>query len=265
MLISYFEDPLWQAVAQAVIAILFALAVVWLARRQQVHLERETVVAMARGLVQVVLVGSVLVLLFQGPLWLGVPVLLGMMGVAGWTAAQRVRQIPGALQVAVWSIVLGAGLVILLMTLLGGIEPKLEAVIPIGSMLIASSMNTCAQALERLRAEIEAHRGQVEAGLALGAAPKQAVEPYVQAAVQASMIPRIDSLRSLGIVWIPGLMAGMILAGSDPIYASVYQFVVIVMLYAGSALTAIASTLLIRRYLFSQAEQLALRGAESAA
>ena len=119
MLISYIEDPLLQVIAQAVVAILLVLAVMWLARRQQVHLERETVIALVRGLVQVVLVGSVLVLLFQGPLWLGIPVLLGMMGVAGWTAAQRVRQIPGALQVAVWSIMLGAGLVILLMALLG--------------------------------------------------------------------------------------------------------------------------------------------------
>jgi putative ABC transport system permease protein len=264
MLTSYIKDPLWQAIAQAAIAILFALAVVGLARRQKVHLERETVIALGRGLAQVVLVGSVLVLLFRGPLWLGVPVLLGMMGVAGWTAAQRVRQIPGALHAAVWSIGLGAGLVTVLMTLLGGIEPQLEVLIPIGSMLIANAMNTCAQALERLRAEIEAHTGQVEAALALGAAPKQTIEPYVQAAVQASMIPRIDSLRSLGIVWIPGVMAGMILAGSDPIYASVYQFMVIAIIYAGSALTAIASTLLIRRYLFSHAEQLVLRRAEPA-
>lgn len=259
MLVSYFEDPLWQAGVQAVIAIVFTLGVVWLARRQRVHLERETVNALARGLVQVTLVGSVLLLIFKGPLWLGAPVLLAMMGVAGWTAAQRVRTIPGALSAASWSIVIGSGLVILVMALLGGIEPRLEVLIPVGSMLIASAMNTCAQALERLRSEIEAHRGQIEAGLALGASPKQTVEPYVQAAVYASMIPKIDSLRSLGIVWIPGLMAGMLLAGSDPIYASVYQFVVLALLYACSALTALLATFLIRSHLFTQAEQLALQ------
>jgi putative ABC transport system permease protein len=259
MLVSYFEDPLWQVSAQAVIAIVFTLGVVWLASWQRVHLERETVIALARGLVQVVLVGSVLLLIFRGPLWLGVPALLAMMGVAGWTAAQRVRSIPGALSAASWSIVIGSGLVILIMALLGGIEPRLEVLIPVGSMLIASAMNTCAQALERLRSEVEAHRGQIEAGLALGAAPRQTIEPYVQAAVYASMIPKIDSLRSLGIVWIPGLMAGMILAGSDPIYSSIYQFVVLALLYACSALTAILATILIRSHLFTQAEQLALR------
>jgi putative ABC transport system permease protein len=258
MLVSRISNPLWQVSVQVGIAIAFTLLVVWLARRQRVHLEKETVIALARGLIQVVLVGAVLVLLFKGPLWIGVPTLLAMMGVAGWTAAQRVRQIPGALSVAVSGITIGAGSVILLMTLLGAIEPRLEVLIPIGSMLIASAMNSCAQALERLGAEIEAHRGQVEAALALGAGAKETVEPYVQAAVHASMIPRIDSLRSLGIVWIPGLMAGMIVAGSDPVYASLNQFVVIALLYAASVLTAMVSVLFIRSHLFTQAEQLAL-------
>ncbi|MEJ2557647.1 MAG: ABC transporter permease, partial [Anaerolineae bacterium] len=89
--------------------------------------------------------------------------------------------------------------------------------------------------------------------------PKAIVAPYVQAAVHASLIPRIDSLRSLGIVWIPGLMAGMILAGSEPVYAAVYQFVVIAMIFAVSGLTSVTSTLLIRSHAFSPAEQLILR------
>ena len=258
MLVSYFKDPLVQVAVQAAIAIAITLAVVWLARRQHVHLERETAIALARALGQVVLVGSVLLLIFKGPLWLGVPVLLVMMGVAGWTASRRVHDIPGALSASAWSIVIGSGLVIVAMALLGGIEPRLEVLIPVGSMMIASAMNTCAQALERLRSEIDAHRGQIEAGLALGASPKQTIEPYVQAAVYASLIPKLDSLRSLGIVWIPGLMAGMILAGSDPIHASVYQFVVLALLYACSALTALLATFLIRGHLFTQAEQLAV-------
>ena len=73
------------------------------------------------------------------------------------------------------------------------------------------------------------------------------------------MIPRLDSLSSLGIVWIPGLMAGMIIAGGNPVYAAVYQFVVIAMIYAASGLTALVSTLLLRPRAFTAAEQLALR------
>jgi putative ABC transport system permease protein len=81
----------------------------------------------------------------------------------------------------------------------------------------------------------------------------------VQASVQAGLIPRVDSLRSLGIVWIPGLMAGMILSGVDPVYAAVYQFAVIAMIFAASGLTAVVTTLLIRSRAFSPAKQLILR------
>ena len=95
--------------------------------------------------------------------------------------------------------------------------------------------------------------------MALGAASKQAVAPYVQVSFRTSLIPAVDSLKSLGIVWIPGLMAGMLLAGSNPVYAVIYQFVTIAMILSASALTVLISTLLIRKHAFSQADQLILR------
>ncbi len=145
------------------------------------------------------------------------------------------------------------------MTFLGVIDKAITSLIPVGSMLIANCMNTSALALDRFKGEVEAHVGQIEASLALGAEPTRAVTPYVRSAVRASLIPRVDSLRSLGIVWIPGLMSGMVLAGSDPVYAAIYQFVVIAIIFASSGLTALVSTLLIRSKAFSEAEQLILR------
>ncbi len=126
-------------------------------------------------------------------------------------------------------------------------------------MLIANAMNTTALALDRFRGEVEAHAGQIEAGLALGAAPNVVVGPYVRAAVQAGMIPSVNNLRSLGIVWIPGVMAGMVLAGSNPIVAASYQFVVVAMLFATAGATALLCALFVREHAFSAAEQLTLR------
>lgn len=259
MLNQFFSNPLALGLAQAAATAVLALVVVLIARRQSVHLERETVVALARGIVQVVAAGSILVWLFQGPLWTSTLVLMAMMFVAAGIAAHRAQEVPGAFWVSLQGIGFGAGLVIVVMTWFGVIEAKMSSLLPLGSMLIANSMNTNALALERFRAEVEAHTGQIEAALALGAAPNRTLVPYVQAAVQASLIPRVDSLRSLGIVWIPGVMTGMILSGTDPIYAAIYQFVVIAMIFAGSGLTSVASTLLIRRHAFSNAEQLILR------
>lgn len=65
--------------------------------------------------------------------------------------------------------------------------------------------------------------------------------------------------KVLAIVWIPGMMAGMVLSGTDPVYAAIYQFVVMAMIFAAAGLTAVLSTLLIRGKAFSPAEQLILR------
>ena len=113
--------------------------------------------------------------------------------------------------------------------------------------------------LERFRADVIAHTGQIEAGLALGAAPALTVAPYVQSAVYASLLPRLDMLKSLGLVWIPGVMAGMMVSGAMPVYAGIYQFVIVAMILAASGVAVLIVTLLMRTRSFSTAEQLSFR------
>ena len=132
--------------------------------------------------------------------------------------------------------------------------------VPVGSMIIANAMNACAQAAERFKTDVTAHRGRIEAGLALGADPSVTVAPYVQSAVYASLLPRLDMLKSLGLVWIPGVMAGMMVSGSSPIYAGIYQFVIVAMILTASGIAGLVITLLLRRRIFTPAEQLQLRG-----
>jgi putative ABC transport system permease protein len=262
MLNQLFDSLLTLGLAQAAVAATLAVLVVLLGRFQNVHLEQETALALTRGLIQVVAVGSILLILFRGPLWTSVFVLAAMIVVAARISSRRARGIPGAFWVSLQSIGTGAGLVIALMTLVGVIEADLTALIPVGSMVVAAAMRANGLALERFRAEVTAHTGQIEAALALGAETSTTVTPYVRAAIKASLIPSIDSLRSLGIVWIPGLMSGMILSGSNPIYAAIYQFVVIAMIFAVSGLTAIPSVLMIRSWIFSPAQQLILRSGD---
>ena len=259
MLKSLFHGQLHLGLAQAAVAALAALAVVVAAGRRGIHLEKDLAIAMARGLVQIVAVGSILLLLMRGPGWTSVFLLVSMIVAAGATSAKRAKGIPGAFQVSTWAIACGAGSTIAVMTLLGVIDTPITALVPVGSMLIANAMNTNGLALNRLRADVLAHVGEIETALALGADGKTSVAPYAQASFQASLIPAIDSLRSLGIVWIPGLMAGMLLSGARPVYAAIYQFVLLAMIFASSGLTSLVSTLLVRVRIMSAAEQLLLR------
>lgn len=259
MLNRLFTSQLQLGLAQALSAAVVAYAVVLLARGRKVHIESEAAVAFVRGLVQIVAVGSVLVIMLRSPRWTGVFLLMGMIVAAGATSAKRAKGLPGSFEVSTYSIACGAGSVIAIMTWLGVIDTAITALIPIGSMLIANAMNTNSLALNRFRSDVLAHVGEIETALALGADPRQSVSPYVQASFEASLIPAIDSLRSLGIVWIPGLMAGMLLSGSRPVYAAIYQFVVLAMIFAASGLTSLVGTLLIRTRAFTPAEQLLLR------
>jgi putative ABC transport system permease protein len=245
--------------AQAGVAALSAFVVVLLARRRKIHLERETTMALVRGLAQIIAVGFLLVILMKGPRWSAIFLLAAMIAAAGATSARRAKGIPGAFQISFYSIACGAGSVIALMTLAGVIDTNITALIPVGSMIIANAMNTNGLALNRFRADVLAHVGEIETALALGADPAQSVSRYSQATFEASLIPAIDSLRSLGIVWIPGLMAGMLLSGASPLYSAIYQFVVLSMIFAASGLTSLVSTVLMRAHVFSPQEQLILR------
>jgi putative ABC transport system permease protein len=255
----FFHSQLPLGLAQALVAALSALLVIVLARRREIHLESETLIAMVRGLVQIIAVGSILVILLRAPRWTSSILLAAMIVAAGATSARRAKGIPEAFRVSAWAIAFGAGSIIALMTSLGVIDTAVTSLVPVGSMLIANAMNTNSLALNRFRSDVLAHIGEIETALALGAEARNSVSPYVQASFEASLIPAIDSLRSLGIVWIPGLMAGMLLSGARPVYAAIYQFVILAMILASSGLTSLISTMLIRGRVFSPAEQLRLQ------
>ena len=259
MLSLWFQEELYLRIAQALIAGLFALLVVLLVHWQSIRLEKEIVIAVLRSLVQITLVGSVLIYVLTAPTWLGVFILGGMIASAAVTAARRTKEIPGSMQATFFAILLGSGSVIGVMTFLGVIQWEMASLLPVGSMIVSGGMNSCALALDRFKGEIDSHVGHIEAGLSLGASSKEVVKPYVRKAFHASLIPRINSMRALGIVWIPGIMSGMLLAGSDPIYAALYQFVVMSMLFVASSLSSLISILFVRKYIFSAAEQLILR------
>jgi putative ABC transport system permease protein len=259
MLKLFFNNQLYLGLAQAFVAALAAMLVVLFARRRNIHLESETLIAMVRGIIQITAVGSILLLLLRAPRWTSAFLLAGMIVAAGATSARRAKGMPGAFRVSAWSIAFGSGSVIALMTWLGVIDTAITSLVPVGSMLITNCMNTNGLALNRFRADVLAHAGEIETALALGAEAKDSVSTYVQAAFESSLIPAIDSIRSLGIVWIPGLMAGMLLSGARPVYAAIYQFVVLAMIFAACGLTSLVSTLLIREGIFTPAQQLSLQ------
>lgn len=260
MLSHFFHSQLSLGIAECFAAAIVALIAMVLARRRGVDMLSELPLAQLRGILQIVAVGAILAILLRGPQWTSVIVLTAMMLAAATIVHSRVKQIPRAFTLALVSILIGAGSVIAIMILLGVIPLKITLLVPVGSMIIANTMNTQSIFLERFRGEIRSHIGEIESALALGATPDVASIRYLRAAFKASLIPSIDNVRSLGIVWIPGLMAGMVLSGSSPVYAALYQFVVITTIFSAAAVSCLSASYLVTRRVFTAEQQLLLRG-----
>jgi putative ABC transport system permease protein len=248
--------------AQAAVATALCLGVVVLCRRFAVHIERETLISLARGFVQMVAVGVVLALLLHGSLLIGVLILLAMTLAAAVTASRRAPEIKNRFTLSFYAIGAGSSVVIAVLFATRTLTSDIVVLVPVGSMIIANAMNACGQAMERFRADVIAHVGLIETGLALGADPASTVAPYVQSAVYASLLQRLDQLKSLGIVWIPGVMAGMLVSGVSPVYAGIFQFIVVAMILAASGIAGLTATVLMRVRAFSAAAQLTLRAPE---
>ncbi len=159
MLKGFFHSQIALGFAQAAIASVLALAVILLARRRNIHLESDAAIALVRGLVQIIIMGSVLTLLLKGPRWTSVILLVGMILAAGSISAKRAKNVPGARKVSIYSIAAGAGLVTAVMTWAGVIDTAVTSLIPVASMIIANAMNTNGLTLNRFRSKVLAHAG----------------------------------------------------------------------------------------------------------
>lgn len=133
---------------------------------------------------------------------------------------------------------------------------KPQYFIPIAGMIIGNSMNALAISLERLFAALRSRRSIVEMKLSLGADFREAAADIVKDAIRAGMISSINAMMGVGIVFLPGMMTGQILAGVDPLIAIRYQIVVMLMLVASTAMASIIVVRLTLKRCFGKAEQL---------
>src|SRR5690625_4852904 len=122
-------------------------------------------------------------------------------------------------------------------------------------MIIGNSMVLSILFLNRFKAEIEAHHEKVELMLSLGATPKQAIHHQLIQAIKASMIPTIEAQKTMGLVQLPGMMSGQIIAGADPLQAVQFQLLILFLLLTTAATKSIILGFLAYPSLFNKQMQ----------
>jgi putative ABC transport system permease protein len=217
---------------------------------------KDLAIATARTYAQLLALGFVLRWVFRTDTPLLVFVILGVM----LLAATRIilKRSPDAPPGLFGSTLLSMALTGIIVTfavtgLVVGVEPWWHAqyVIPIAGMVIGNSMSGIALALERVFADLDARSAEVLALTALGASPWEAARDSIRAALRAGLIPGINTLAAVGIVFIPGMMAGQILAGVDPLAAAPYQIVVMLMVATADVFGSTTAVLLAYRRRFT--------------
>lgn len=131
-----------------------------------------------------------------------------------------------------------------------------QYIIPISGMLIGNSMVLSILFLNRFSAEIETSRDEIELILSLGGTPKQAIQKQLTDSIRASMIPTIESQKTIGLVQLPGMMSGQIIGGADPIQAVQFQLLIIFGLLTTATLTSILIGFLSYPTLFNERMQI---------
>lgn len=241
---------------QLLLATLFVVFVGVLSIRLALGIEHDLALATVRTYLQLTVLGLVLRWVFgiDSP-WLVVSILTLMVLVA---AAIILRRSPDAPAGIFGSSVISMGLTGFIVTfavtgLIIQVEPWYAPryVIPIAGMVLGNSMTGIALALERVFADLDARENELLAMVALGATPSEAAHPSIRLALRAGLIPTINAMAAAGIVFIPGMMAGQILAGADPVTATGYQIVVMLMVAAATALGSVSAVLLTYRRRFT--------------
>lgn len=227
-------------------------------------LGRDLLVGTVRTFAQLFLMGYVLKFVFR--LDMAAPVIglfLIMVGAASHIIRGRIKQknIPIALPTFTAMFISYFAMSVVVTGVIVGADPwwKPQYFIPLAGMIVGNAMTAIAISLERLFSDLKAHRNEVEMRLALGATPAEASNGFVAEAIRAGMIPSINSLMGVGIVFLPGMMTGQILAGADPLVSIRYQIVVMLMLVASVAVGSVIVVRLVRNRCFGKAFELLVR------
>ncbi|HIK10074.1 MAG TPA: iron export ABC transporter permease subunit FetB [Oscillatoriaceae cyanobacterium M33_DOE_052] len=229
---------------------------------QGLGLEGQLAMATVRTVVQLLVVGSLLEVVFQWRHPAAVlAVVMVMLTIAAVVARNRIgKEIPGVLLMVWGSILTALSLTMAYVNLLVLRSPEAlyspQYMIPLTGIVLGNGMNAAAIAGERLATTIKNSKQEIETHLCLGATPEQAVKQYRRDAIKAGMIPTLNAMMVVGIVTLPGIITGQMLTGVNPLNAAAYQILIMFMLALTTLITGLLVTWGLCQQFFNRYAQL---------
>ncbi len=248
-----------------VLSALLVLALALSSMRIYPGIARQLLVAALRTAIQLTLVGLVLKALFANSnlLWVALISLLMLLIAGREVMARQHRRFAGrwgysigvvSMFVSSFTVALFALLVVV------GNQPwyQPQYAIPLLGMLLGNTMNGIALALDRLTQSAWEQRAVIEARLVLGHSALDAMTDIRRQVFRSGLIPIINAMAAAGIVSLPGMMTGQILAGAEPVEAVKYQILIMFLIAGGAGFGTMAAVHLGVRRLFDARQRLRL-------
>lgn len=237
-------------------SVLVALALIF-SYSQKLKLEKEIIIGALRAVIQLSIVGFVLEYIFglDHPLAIIAMVLLMILN-AAYNAAKRGEKVRHAFRISYLAIFTAALITLSVLVLTGAINFKAQQIIPVSGMIIGNAMVAIGLVYRQLANDFKHKRKEIETKLSLGAEVKEASLDIIRYAVKTGMQPTVDSAKTVGIVSLPGMMTGLIMAGTAPINAIKYQIMVSFMLMATTAIASFTAAFSAYRGFFNERKQL---------
>lgn len=238
------------------LSLVFVLIPLALSKVLQLGLEKDAIIATVRSIIQLLIVGYILQFVFDAGDWFYIIMMVMLMIGA---ATQNARKKGAAIKGITWKLIITFIFIeVLTQSILIGLDiipPTAQYVIPISGMVVGNSMVLSILFLNRFLAEVETHEEQTELILSLGGTPKQAIHRQLIAAIKASTIPTIESQKTIGLVQLPGMMSGQIIAGADPVQAVQFQLLILFLLLTTAVLSSVMLGYLSYPVLFNERMQ----------
>jgi putative ABC transport system permease protein len=247
------------------IAALLVILLAMLSLRLQTGISQQLLIAAARTAIQLTLIGLVLKVLFANSQlgWVALMAMFMLLVAGREVMARQERRFKGwwGYAVGTFSMFLSsfAVTVFALIVILGETpwyEPQYA--IPLLGMLLGNTMNGIAIAMDRLTTTAWEQRSVIEARLMLGERADEAISEIRRQAIRSGMIPIINAMAAAGIVSLPGMMTGQILAGAAPVEAVKYQILIMFLISAGTGMGTMAAVSIGAKHLFDRRQRLCL-------
>lgn len=224
---------------------------------QKLKLEKDTIIGVVRAIVQLTIVGYLLNYIFglKNPVFTTL-LLLFMTFNAALNASKRGKEIKNGLLISFISIGGGATITLAILLLSGAIKYEAYQIVPISGMIIGNSMVALGLCYRQLTSDFKNKRQEIETKLSLGADILPSSIEIIRNSIKTGMVPTIDSTKTLGIVSLPGMMTGLILAGTPPIEAIKYQIMVTFMLLSTTSIASFIACYLSYKHFFNERKQL---------